>query len=454
MITHTCDVALEWMSGILRERMHDGLRCRYIPDENRIALSMAGAGQQIFIECTSDFSPSALERHPPAEWNPLQEEISLPGTGKLPAPGVVRLDHPIIERLPNGDAILRYDILHLAFWMMARIEELGDGPRDEHERFPASQSLAYKHAFLERPLVDEWIEVLRQITRIVWPAIALTESRFRIDLSHDVDAPSRYVFQNWPMTMRAVASDLAVHRDLPSALYGLSSRFRRHTSIPDHDRYNTFDWFMDTSESIGEASTFYFISGQTSPNRDADYRLDHPAIADLMKKIVARGHRIGLHPSYNTFDDPAALSAEARTLRARLSSLGIMQEEIGSRMHYLRWKYPDTLVALERAGLVRDATLSFADHPGFRCGTCFAYQGLDPLEGRILDLRLHPLIAMECTITDQRYLGLGLGQEAFDKFAELKDACRKVNGTFSLLWHNTRVAKPEERALYASVVNQ
>lgn len=77
-------------------------------------------------------------------------------------------------------------------------------------------------------------------------------------------------------------------------------------------------------------------------------------------------------------------------------------------MHYLQWRHPDTLRAWNAAGMTYDSTLSYVDHAGFRCGTCFEYQAFDPVAQEALDLRLRPLIVMEGGVFGPQYMGLGV----------------------------------------------
>jgi len=67
----------------------------------------------------------------------------------------------------------------------------------------------------------------------------------------------------------------------------------------------------------------------------------------------------------------------------------------------------------EQAGFQYDSTLSYADRPGFRCGTCHPYPMFDPMAQRPLRLIQRPLIAMECSVIAPRYLGLGYGPAYF-----------------------------------------
>jgi len=99
-----------------------------------------------------------------------------------------------------------------------------------------------------------------------------------------------------------------------------------------------------------------------------------------------------------------------------------------------------------------DSTMSYAEHAGFRCGTCHEYPAFDPLVDRILNLRIQPLIVMEHTVISKGYMGLGLSDKAYNKILQLKNACKVVNGTFTLLWHNNQLSTKAERDLYTSII--
>ena len=129
---------------------------------------------------------------------------------------------------------------------------------------------------------------------------------------------------------------------------------------------------------------------------------------------------------------------------------GIEQKQWGGRMHYLRWSHPITLYGWENAGMSYDSTLSYADYAGFRCGTCFEYPAFDPIENKLLNLRIRPLIAMDVTV--RKYMGLELSRDAFEMFERLKSACKVVNGTFTLLWHNNQLETAQEREFYNSLL--
>jgi hypothetical protein len=148
---------------------------------------------------------------------------------------------------------------------------------------------------------------------------------------------------------------------------------------------------------------------------------------------------------------PEVLKQEADRLRRICSEEGIQQDVWGGRMHFLRWECPATLRAWDDADMRYDSTLSYADHAGFRCGTCFEYPAFDPVSSEMLRLRVRPLIAMEASVLSKAYMGLNGATDGLHMFQRLKHACEKVEGQFTLLWHNSELNSRNVR-IYESLL--
>lgn len=368
----------------------------------------------------------------------------------LPAPSCTKLVSPLIE-IRQSCAIIHYDILGLTYWMLNRLEELGPVELDKHGRFSALSSHAYKHNYLERPIVDEWLLILGQVILKVWPTLELKQHKFDVGVSHDVDAPSLYGFKSWFSILRIMAGHLLKRRDLAACCLALRVKLLGKHSLHDLDPYNTFEWLMDLAESQGLMTSFYFISGRTDPVFDAEYELDEPPIRKLLSRIHKRGHEIGLHPSYRTYNQLELLQREAEHLKQVCEVEGIEQSEWGGRMHYLRMQIPTTLRHLEEVGISYDSSLGYADRPGFRCGTCHSYLAFDAISQETLDLIIKPLIVMESSIYSDCYLGFK-GSEALNHMRLLKKNCEKVAGTFNLLWHNSSLVDKEMRDAFEKIL--
>lgn len=440
-----------WLEQLLRERFGHDFRLRQAAGRDATELVLDGQpGSVSVLRSGSNFKRAAAAMPCPV-WSPDAEGFVSALSRPLPAPGLDVARAPLLERVPDG-YVVHYDVLGLMYWMLARIEELDSRDLDMHQRFQAPASHAQKHGYLERPIVDEWLNVLGQVLQRVWPTLRLTQHAFSQRVSHDVDSPSRYGFCSPYTLARAIGGDILKRRDFASIYRAPLLRLGRGKSLNPADPYHTFDWIMDVSEQRQLKSAFYFICGRTSPKRDALYEPDHPAMRELMRRIHARGHEIGLHPSYGTYREPRVLAGEAARLKRICTEEGIQQSEWGGRMHFLRWQTPITLRGWVQGGMTYESSLGYADAPGFRAGTCYEYPAFDPLTKSMLPLRLRPLVAMECTIIGPRYMALGTGSAALAKFEEIKAACRAVDGCFTLLWHNSRFT-PAERELYQAVLD-
>lgn len=343
---------------------------------------------------------------------------------------------------------LNLDIFGSAFFMLSRYEEVITKDQDGHGRFPAYLCHAYKNNYLNRPLVDEYVDILRECMKMLWPDLKFIERKFGIQVSHDVDQVSRYQNRNnFYEYLRTIGGDLS-RGYIKNLIYSPLSYFNNKDEISSYDPYNTFDWLMDISEDNNIKSSFNFICGKSSKN-NANYHIEDNRIKNLIRKIHDGGHIIGLQPSYDCYDNPDLIKKELNQLHNVLQSINIKQETIASRMHYLRWKTPDTLVYLNEAGINKDTTLGYADHAGFRCGTCHSYAGYDLVNQKTLDIIIEPLIVMECTLFD--YMKLDY-EQAYDVAINIKRKCQKMNGQFSILWHNSYLQDSRQKTFYQDLV--
>ena len=441
---------LSWLEAILWERF--GLDFSLSFNNGSLFLRLYGHETHISFDCLVEaFSRNASDI-PCTSWDAAAEGCYSVLGSPLPAPAVTQLPFPLIEQHEAGH-VIHYDILGLTYWMLSRSEEVDRMDLDKHGRFPAISSHAFRYGYLDRPIVDEWLHILGQVIERQWPGIGVKRHQFCMKVSHDVDYPSCSAFLSLKQLARLLTGDILRRRNLRTAGIAAEVWLLRSKKLHPADSMNTFDWIMDVSEKRGLRSAFYFICGRTVPAKDAQYEIEHPAMRHLLRSINERGHEIGLHPSYGSFQSSEIIVAEAERLRRVCADVGIMQDEWGGRMHYLRWEHPTTMFGLDRAGMTYDTTLSYADQSGFRCGTCFEYPSFDPVAGRVLHLRIRPLIAMECTVIAERYMGFGIGEEAYQKFSGLKHVCKAVGGCFTLLWHNSSFPSLAERKLYQRVLD-
>jgi len=384
-----------------------------------------------------------LFRTPPERWLTAD---SLPAVRRWDASESPARDALVSPSLPvlfgepeveAGDGLIRVglDVFGSAFFLLTRYEELCLPERDEHGRFPLTASICGRAGIVDRPLVNEYVELLWWALSSLWPRLERRPRTFRVVPSHDVD---------WPLNpdsrLAAVAADLVKRRDPALALGRLVRRERLN---------DVFDLIMDESERLGLRSAFYFIAGPTGRSVDGSCDLDHPFVRALLRRVDGRGHEIGLHPSYETFRDPELTRQELDRLRAACEREGVAQQVSGGRQHFLRWENPVTWRNWEEAGLEYDSTLSFREEPGFRCGVCYEYPVFDLRARRQLRLRERPLVVMEVSALgdDPRRDAEGL-----ERIRTLRDRCRRYRGDFTLLWHNNWLVSRRQQQLYRAAL--
>jgi hypothetical protein len=345
------------------------------------------------------------------------------------------------------------DIFGSAYWSMARIEELIPGQRDEHDRFSAFQSHAWKNRYLGIPFVDEYVNLLKEIFVQVWPVLQFSKyETFRQFISHDVDDPYLFQYMSSLKAMRLITANAIKGKSPFLGLKWTAGLGLSRMNLRLEDPCDSFDWLMERSENAGVKSCFYFIASDRSCFLDADYDVCDPKIIDLIRRINRRGHEVGIHPGYLTYRNPENLARQLSRFKVALSNAGIEENLLGGRMHFLRWDSRYTPKELAAAGLNYDSTLGFADQPGFRCGTCHPFTYFDPVNEVATELLLRPLVVMESTVIARRYMNLGATDKAFSVFSNLKNRCRRVGGEFSLLWHNSSLFSSAERELYEEVI--
>jgi hypothetical protein len=301
--------------------------------------------------------------------------------------------------------------------------------RDEHGRMPFTESVAYRQGFLERPLVDEYALVLREWLKVLLPGWVPRASRFLVKLSHDIDTVRP--FSSLGNAARLLAGDLVRRKDLARAAERARLALLQSVAPRRTTSYEGIFRLAEISRRYRMASAFYFMAADPGAY-DSGYDPASRTVREAMHRLQNLGFEIGFHPGYETLANPARFAEE----KSRLDTV-LGRFQYGGRQHYLRFSVPHTWRQWERLGLTYDSTMTFAGHEGFRCGTCHPYRPFDIEANRVLDVQELPLIAMDGTL--RHYRGL-TPAEAECRVLELARRCRMVEGTFTLLWHNSSLA--------------
>ncbi len=326
----------------------------------------------------------------------------------------------------NRDKIIcSIDIFASSFFMLTRWEEYVNNKRDGHNRFSGEQSLAFRKGFLNRLIVNEYVEMLKNMLSFLGYNTKLKHSLPQLFLTHDID--EIIYWKSLKQFIKIAGSDLIKRKNAKIAFHRLLSYLRTLLSLKK-DPYDTFDQLMDYSESVGVKSRFYFMSGGTSDVFDNKYNITEAS--NIIKNIKNRGHIIGLHGSYNSYNNNDQFKKE----KAELEKLVKVEVQEG-RQHYLRFEVPVTWQIQNDAGIKTDSTCSYADKVGFRCGTGNEYSVFNILTREKLKLKERPLTVMESSFVNYcRQLDI---KEMEQSIKDLIVETKKYNTNFVFLWHNS-----------------
>lgn len=386
--------------------------------------------------CTSSAWRRLIQGEAGIKWIPISELVPartpLPFDDAIPVVlwgrGAEDGNRPFVELSSNGSVLLfNADIVATTFFMLSRWEETVNPERDEHSRFPASASIAYKYSFLDRPIVDEYAVILKMWLKSLLPDWKPIYPHFNVQLSHDIDAVRK--LSSWPVMFRYLIGDLLYGDGVASDARSIFKTIRGRSN-PEQDPFMMgIEALAELSRAQGLRSAFYFKTAQQGP-RDSGYDFFDPLVQKCIERLRRENFEIGFHPGYDTFKNLDRLLEEKADFD---TAVGNNLDGYGGRQHYLRFESPITWRHWEAANLAYDSTMGYADREGFRCGTCHPFHPFDFENNRVLDLVEVPLIVMEKVFLNR---GISQAEEAILKLAK---QCQKVGGTFTLLWHNSSV---------------
>lgn len=243
----------------------------------------------------------------------------------------------------------------------------------------------------------------------------MEEHSFALCLTHDVDR----IYQTYqPLYYGIRDLDVGRLRDL----------------WPRDDPYWQFDKIMQLEEELGVRSSFYFLNEQRlfgdRPLRElfspeswklyaGRYDIGSEDLREVIHELDAGGWEIGLHGSYDSYDDVGRLRTEKETLEEILG-----HDVVGGRQHYLNLDRTKTWEIHRQIGLKYDATLGSSETYGFEHG----HDVLQPLNDEFI---VFPLTVMERTLMKST---TSL-QEAKQKVEGLLEEARRNDAVMTALWH-------------------
>jgi hypothetical protein len=359
--------------------------------------------------------------------SPLGNEFFIKSNDLLFEQGVNFLDINIQswEGVPcffatGSQATIPYDIFAASFYLISRYEEYLPHVKDAHGRYTASESLAFKNGFLEKPVIDIWAFKLLGRLKEKFPDFTYKKRTYKYISTIDIDNAFAYKHKNFIRTLGGFVNDLIRIR-----LLDVWYRFTVILNIKK-DPFDTFQRILRV-KNMAEIQTIFFCSVGDYTTFDTNVSASKNKYRLLIKELVDYAD-VGLHPSYFAMQNGALLKKEKERLES-ITNTPVTK----SRQHYLRFSLPETYQQLIDLEILEDHSMGYAGRVGFRASTCTPFYFYD-LDFEIqTPLKIFPFALMDTTLND--YLK-NTPKQSLGKIRDLRNEVKAVNGTFITLFHN------------------
>ncbi len=250
-----------------------------------------------------------------------------------------------------------FDIFAASFYLLSRYEEYLPHVKDAHGRFPPRESLAYRHGFLRRPLVDLWAFRLMQALQERFPDLQAAPEPYRFTPVVDVTTSHCYSHRGFFRGLAGFSLDLGRLQ-----LRRLWERIRVWLHLTK-DPYDNYDRLIAMHREYRVRAMFFFQFAEYS-TYDKNVSPYNNAFRYLIKS-VADYSIVSLAVSYTATEDMETLKEEKK----RLSEV-LHRPVKYSRIRYNRVDIPHTYRNLMEAEFSQDYSLGYTHEIGFRAGTC------------------------------------------------------------------------------------
>jgi len=357
----------------------------------------------------------------------FEDEIFIESIGLLNEKGINQQDINVSPQnnIPaffqsQSDSSMGFDVFSASFYLVSRYEEYLPFVKDIHQRFQAENSLAYKHDFLQKPLINIWAKSLMQKIKQKHPDLEVISPTYNYISTIDIDNAFYYLEKGFVRSLAGFFASL-----FSFDFNGIQQRFAVLLG-KQKDPYDTYDAQLKLQKEYNLKAIYFILL--------ADYGLNDKNISftkrkfQLLIKRLADYASIGIHPSYGSNTNFAKLPKEIKRLE------GITKREVTkSRQHFLKLTLPETYNQLVDFGIRDDYTMGFASAIGFRASICSAYTFYNLDTETILPIKIHPFAVMDATLL--YYLKLS-PEQSLTQISALIEEVKNVNGTFISLWHN------------------
>jgi hypothetical protein len=315
-----------------------------------------------------------------------------------------------------------FDIFAASFYLLSRYEEYLPYKKNMYGLYDHENSLAWKEGFLTKPLVNIWINSFGEAIKCKFPAFIIHYSSFTFLPTYDIDIAWSYLHKGWWRNGGGI---------LRSFLKGMWNEASERISVlrkRQTDPFDAYSWLNHLHDQYKLRPYYFFLLARSTGRYDKNI---DPA-GEAMHQLVhdhAIHYPVGIHPSWQSGDRHSLLKEEIDTL-ASITGVDVRI----SRQHYIRVEFPDTFQRLLQHGIRFDFSMGYGSINGFRASVASPFYWYDLKEEKQTALLFYPFCYMDAnSFYEQKYTA----QQALDEMRHYYKEVKAVNGTLSMIWHNS-----------------
>ncbi len=261
--------------------------------------------------------------------------------------------------------------------------------------------------------------------------------KVKINLTHDVDAVRKTNAIRIKQSIFKLLNAIKLLRKLK--LKDSKEKFEESIKFfLSNDDWWVFDKLLSYQE-LNDIKAIYYLFG-IQKNRgfiswlfDPCYDISSKKIKLLVEKIKNKGHIIGLHPGFNSWNKWKEIYNQKKFVDSSVN-----YDLKKCRQHWLRFSWADTWLSQNAAGFEHDSTLMFNDRPGFRNSAAIAWHPWNNVNHRTHKIIAEPTIFMDSHFYDYNQFSEKGRRDIMYKYIY---ECRFISGTASILWHPHSLSK-------------
>lgn len=315
-----------------------------------------------------------------------------------------------------------FDIFAASFYLISRYEEYLPHKKDKYGRYAHQASIAFKEGFLHLPLINIWLEEFRKILAQKDNSFSLLHSEFSFLPTYDIDEAFSYKHKGLVRTVGGIMKAIAK---------GNLSRVKERISVlydKETDPFNSYEWMNELHERYHLNPRYFFLVPSKLSKYDRNILPDKQVVKDVIAQH-AKKYTIGLHPSWQSGDDPSLIKEEAKRIK-EISH----QPVTSSRQHFIRFNLPHTYRHLIEAGIKEEFSMGYGAINGFRASVASPFYWYDLEREVTTELMVYPFCYMEAnSFFEQKQTP----EQAFDEMIHYHKVIKNVNGLMITIWHNT-----------------